>query len=78
MHPRKGAEVLSAGPGEQWVIVADLVIDDESMSVVLSAAERIEALHRDMPRSSIVRVRAVPDGMDEVRGLRAPGTGLRA
>ena len=58
--------------------MADLVIDAEWVTVTLSAAERVEALHRDVsvPRSAIVGVRAVPDGMDEVRGVRAPGTGL--
>ena len=58
--------------------MAELVIDKESLTVVLSAAERVEALHRDVsvPRAAITEVRAVPDGMDQVRGLRAPGTGL--
>ena len=58
--------------------MAELVIDNESLTVVLSAAERVEALHRNVtvPRAAITGVRAVVDGMDEVRGLRAPGTGL--
>lgn len=57
--------------------MADLVIDDETVTVSLSALERVEAVHGDVsvPRAAIVRVRAVPDGMDEVSGLRAPGTG---
>jgi len=58
--------------------MADLVTDADSVTVTLSAAERVEALHRDVsvPRSAIVAVRAVPDGMAEVHGLRVPGTGL--
>ena len=45
--------------------MADLVTDADSVTVTLSAAERVEALHRDVsvPRSAIVAVRAVPDGM---------------
>ena len=30
-----------------------------------------------VPRSSVLQVRVVPDGMDEVHGLKIPGTGLR-
>jgi hypothetical protein len=58
--------------------VANLLIDDETVTVALSLAEKVEALHGDVtvPRSAVVRVRTVPDGMDEVRGVRAPGTGL--
>ena len=58
--------------------MADLVIDDESVTVALSARERVEALHGDVtgPRSAIVRGCAGPGGMEEVSGLRAPGTGL--
>ena len=56
--------------------MADLVINDSSVTVVLSAAERIESVHGDVsvPRSSVVGARQVPDGLAEVHGIRARGT----
>lgn len=58
--------------------VASLVITDDSVTVSLSAAEKVEALHGDVafPRSAITGARQVPDGLQEVHGLRMPGTGL--
>ena len=56
--------------------MADLVINDSSVTVVLSAAESIESVHGDVsvPRSSVVGARQVPDGLAEVHGIRARGT----
>ena len=58
--------------------MADVIIDDDTVTVSLSAFEKLEALHGDVtvPRSAIKRARAVPDGMAEVHGIRAPGTAL--
>ena len=58
--------------------MAELLIDDESVTLVLSVGERVEAFHGDVkvPRSSVVRVRQVPDGLEEIHGVRAPGTAL--
>lgn len=58
--------------------MADLHIHGDSVTIALSVAEKIEALHRDVtvPRSAITSVRDVPDGMQEVHGLRMPGTEL--
>jgi hypothetical protein len=58
--------------------MAKLIIDDHEVTVSLSAVEKFEALHGDVtvPRSAVAQVRTVPDGMAEVHGLRAPGTGL--
>jgi hypothetical protein len=58
--------------------MANLRIDDDNVTVELSTAEKVEAVHGDVivPRRSIVSVRVVDDAMAEVRGLRAPGTGL--
>ncbi len=55
--------------------VANLVINDDTVTVAMSAAEKAEALHRDLtfPRSSVTGVRAVDDGMAEVHGMRMPG-----
>jgi hypothetical protein len=57
--------------------VVSLRIDDWSVTVALSAAEKIEALHRNVtvPRTAVVGARGVPDGMAEVHG-RTTGTGL--
>lgn len=58
--------------------MAHLVIDDMSVTVVLSELEKLETLHGDVtvPRSAVVGARVVPVAMSEVHGLRAPGTGL--
>ena len=55
--------------------VANLVINDDTITLAMSAAEKAEALHRDLafPRSSVTSVRAVADGMAEVHGMRMPG-----
>jgi hypothetical protein len=52
--------------------MANLLVGDDEVTVSLSAAEKLEALHGDVrvPRSSVLRVRVVPDGMDEVHGLK--------
>jgi hypothetical protein len=57
--------------------MARLVISDDAVTLKLSGAEKIEALHGDVtvPRSAIVAVRAVPDGMAELHGMRV-GTGI--
>jgi hypothetical protein len=59
-------------------VMAHLIIDADSITVALSTAEKLEALHGDvtLPRSAVVSARSVPDGMTEIRGLRAPGTGV--
>ena len=55
--------------------MANLVIGAEHVTVSLSAVEKVEALHGDLtlPQSAVVSARAVPDGMAEVHGVRAPG-----
>jgi hypothetical protein len=57
--------------------VAKLLVDDD-VTVSLSAVEKAEALHGDVsvPRAAVVSVQVVPDGLDEVHGLRMPGTAL--
>jgi hypothetical protein len=58
--------------------MAELRVDGDEVVLELSGLEKLGALHGDIrvPRSSIRDVRAVDDAMAEVRGLRAPGTGL--
>jgi hypothetical protein len=59
--------------------MANLLIDDSEITVALSATEKLEALHGNVrfPRAAVVQVRVVSDGMEEVYGLKLPGTGLR-
>jgi hypothetical protein len=58
--------------------MAELVVDPHSVTVVLSAAEKLESIHGDLtvPRSAVRAARAVEDGMAEIHGVRAPGTGV--
>lgn len=58
--------------------MANLVIDDDTVTVALSTVEKVEAIHGNVtvPRSAITGVREVLDGMREVHGLRVPGTGV--
>ena len=58
--------------------MAKLLVDDDLVTVSLSAVEKAEAVHGEVsvPRTAVVSARVVPDGMDEVHGLRTPGTGL--
>jgi hypothetical protein len=58
--------------------VANLVINDDTVTVQMSVAEKAEALHRNhtVPRNAITRVRVVSDGMREVHGLKMPGSSI--
>jgi hypothetical protein len=54
--------------------VASVLMDDRTVTVALSVTEKIEALHGDLavPRTAMVRGRAVPDGLAEVHGPDMP------
>ena len=58
--------------------MASLLVDGDVVTVALSVAEKVEALHGDVsvPRAAVLSARVVPDGMEEVHGLKMPGTGL--
>ena len=57
--------------------MAKLLVTDGTVTVSLSLVEKAEAVHGvSVPRAAVVSARMVPDGMDEVHGLRMPGTGL--
>jgi len=58
--------------------MAQLLIDDDAITVSLSTTEKVQAVHGDVavPRSALVAARVVQDGMAEVHGIRAPGTSL--
>ncbi len=58
--------------------MANLLIDDSSVTLQMSTAEKAEALHRDLtvPRSAITGVRVASSGMDAVHGFRLVGAGI--
>jgi hypothetical protein len=58
--------------------MAELLVNDDVVTVSLSAVERRRRCTVPVPRAAVVSARIVPDGMDEVHGLRPPGTGFPA
>jgi hypothetical protein len=58
--------------------VADLQIDGDDLVLQLRPMEKAEGMHGDirMPLSAVTAVRSVDDPWSELRGIRAPGTGL--
>jgi hypothetical protein len=58
--------------------VADLTVDGDELVLHLHAAEKAEGFHGDIrvPMTAVDSVRAVDDAWPELRGIRAPGTGL--
>jgi uncharacterized protein len=58
--------------------MAHLLITDDAVTIDMSRGEKFEATHGDQtfPRSAIRGVRAVPDCITEVHGLKWMGTEL--
>jgi hypothetical protein len=58
--------------------VADLSVEGDDLVLHMDALEKVEAVHRDIrvPLAAVTAVRAVDDPWPELRGIRAPGTGL--
>jgi hypothetical protein len=58
--------------------MADLVVDGTSLTLALSGVEHLEGFRGDLsaPLDAVTSVRAVDDPWSELRGMRAPGTGL--
>lgn len=58
--------------------MASIALTGESLIVTLTVAEKLGALHGNMtfPRSAVRGVRPVASPLDEVRGIRSPGTGV--
>jgi hypothetical protein len=58
--------------------VAQILLVSDSLTVSMTDVEKLEALHGDVtvPRSAVTKARVAADGMAELHGIRAPGTGL--
>lgn len=58
--------------------MAALIVEGSDLVVQMSDLENVEALHTDIhvPLAAVHAVRAVDDAWPELRGLRAPGTGI--
>jgi hypothetical protein len=58
--------------------VATLLVDGSDLLVKMSEVEKFEAMHADIrvPLSTVRTVRVVDDAWPELRGIRAPGTGI--
>ena len=55
-----------------------MLLAADTLTVSMTDVEKFEALHGDVtvPRSSVTKARIASDGMAELQGIRAPGTGL--
>ena len=58
--------------------MARLGVEGENLVLDLSGLEKVEGFHGDVrvPLTSVREVRSVDDPWAELRGIRAPGTGL--
>ena len=58
--------------------MADLEVEGNELVLHLRAIEKAEGAHGDirLPLSAVTAVRSVDDPWPELRGIRAPGTGL--
>jgi hypothetical protein len=59
--------------------MAHLLITDDAVTIDMSRGEKLEAGHRNQafPRSAISSVRAVPDCIAEVRGMKGEVHGMK-
>jgi hypothetical protein len=59
-------------------LVADLEVEGNELVLHLRPIEKAEGAHGDIrvPLSAVTAVRSVDDPWPELRGIRAPGTGL--
>jgi hypothetical protein len=58
--------------------VAGLSVESDELVLTLSAVEKVEGFHGSIrvPVSTVRDVRSVADPWSELRGIRAPGTGV--
>lgn len=58
--------------------MATLLVDGSDLLVKMAELEKFEAMHADLriPLRAVRTVRVVDDAWPELRGIRAPGTGI--
>jgi hypothetical protein len=58
--------------------MAHLEVDGDHLALRLTTEEHLEGMHRDIvvPKSAVAVARVAEDVWSELRGIRAPGTGL--
>jgi hypothetical protein len=58
--------------------MATLVVEGTDLVVKMAEVEKFEAMHTDLhvPLATVRAVRVVDDAWPELRGIRAPGTGI--
>ncbi len=58
--------------------MAHFEVDGDQLALRLTSEEHLEGMHRDVvvPRSAVAVIRVTEDVWSELRGIRAPGTGL--
>lgn len=59
-------------------MVATVIVEGPDLVVKMSEVEKFEAVHSDVhvPLATVRAVRVVDDAWPELRGIRAPGTGI--
>jgi hypothetical protein len=64
--------------GRKIICVAALVVEGLDLVIKMSELEKFEAVHPDVHvlLSTVRAVRVVEDAWPELRGIRAPGTGI--
>ncbi len=58
--------------------MATLIVEGTDLVVKMAEVEKFEAMHTDLhvPLATVRAVRVVDDAWPELRGIRAPGTGI--
>jgi hypothetical protein len=58
--------------------MASLIVEGADLVVKMAEIEKFEAMHTDLhvPLATVRSVRVVEDAWPELRGIRAPGTGI--
>ena len=58
--------------------MARLEVEGDRLALRLTGVEHLEGMHRDVvvPTSSVTAARVTEDVWSELRGIRAPGTGI--
>ena len=78
MAAEANGAVVRRGLVHSVCVVADLLVDGGDVVLHMHAVEKAEGFHGDirLPLVAVDAVRAVDDPWPELRGIRAPGTGV--